>query len=112
MPKLPIEYIHQHRLVKQVADCLLDRAMGPQDADNKSPFANTITCVTSCHSNKAGNGKTTLAVAAIQTVEVREFFTDGITWIHLGRMTLGEQEIRRLYKQLQSAAFMWGGGFE
>ena len=33
-------------------------------------------------------------------VEVREFFTDGIVWIHLGRTPLGEREIRRLYKQL------------
>ena len=99
VPKLPIEYIHRHRLMKQVVNCLLDRA-GPRDTDDESPFANTITCITSRHSDKAGNGKTTLAVAAIQTVEVREFFSDGIAWIHLGRVALGEREIRRLYEQL------------
>ena len=99
VPKLPIEYIHRHRLMKQVVNCLLDRA-GPRDTDDESPFANTITCITSRHSDKAGNGKTTLAVAAIQTVEVREFFSDGIAWIHLGRTPLGEREIRRLYEQL------------
>jgi tetratricopeptide (TPR) repeat protein len=99
VPKLPIEYIHRHRLMKQVVNCLLDRA-GPHDTDDESPFANTITCITSRHSDKAGNGKTTLAVAAIQTVEVREFFSDGIAWIHLGRTPLGEREIRRLYEQL------------
>jgi len=100
VPKLPIEYIHRHRLMKQVVNCLLDRATGPRDTDDESPFANTITCITSRHSDKAGNGKTTLAVAAIQTVEVREFFSDGIAWIHLGRTPLGEREIRRLYEQL------------
>mmetsp|Transcript_25343 Transcript_25343/g.52991 ORF Transcript_25343/g.52991 Transcript_25343/m.52991 type:complete len:1482 (+) Transcript_25343:1-4446(+) len=100
VPKLPIEYIHRHRLMKQVVNCLLDRATGPRDTDDESPFANTITCITSRHSDKAGNGKTTLAVAAIQTVEVREFFSDGIAWIHLGRTPLGEREVRRLYEQL------------
>ena len=101
VPKLPIEYIHRHRLMKQVVNCLLDRAStGPRDTDDDSPFANTITCITSRHSDKAGNGKTTLAVAAIQTVEVREFFADGIAWIHLGRTPLGEREVRRLYEQL------------
>jgi len=99
VPKLPIEYIHRHRLMKQVVNCLLDRA-GPRDTDDETPFANTITCITSRHSDKAGNGKTTLAVAAIQTVEVREFFSDGIAWIHLGRTPLGEREVRRLYEQL------------
>ena len=99
VPKLPIEYIHRHRLMKQVVNCLLDRA-GPRDTDDETPFANTITCITSRHSDKAGNGKTTLAVAAIQTVEVREFFSDGIAWIHLGRTPLGEREVRRLYERL------------
>ena len=100
VPKLPIEYIHRHRLMKQVVNCLLDRAGGPRDTDDDAPFANAITCITSRHSDKAGNGKTTLAVAAIQTVEVREFFSDGIAWIHLGRTALGEREVRRMYEQL------------
>ncbi|KAL3807712.1 hypothetical protein ACHAXA_005725 [Cyclostephanos tholiformis] len=101
VPKLPIEYIHRHRLMKQVVNCLLDRATGPRDTDDvDKPFANNITCITSRHSDKAGNGKTTLAVAAIQTVEVREFFSDGIAWIHLGRTALGEREVRRMYEQL------------
>mmetsp|Transcript_1992 Transcript_1992/g.3799 ORF Transcript_1992/g.3799 Transcript_1992/m.3799 type:complete len:1002 (+) Transcript_1992:572-3577(+) len=110
VPKLPIEYIHRHRLMKQVVNCLLDRATGPRDTDDESPFANTITCITSRHSDKAGNGKTTLAVAAIQTVEVREFFTDGIAWIHLGRTPLGEREIRRLYEQLYDQLLSCGEG--
>lgn len=100
VPKLPIEYIHRHRLMKQVVNCLLDRNTGPRDTDDTTPFANTITCITSRHSDKAGNGKTTLAVAAIQTVEVREFFSDGIAWLHLGRTALGEREVRRMYEQL------------
>ncbi|EJK48758.1 hypothetical protein THAOC_32416, partial [Thalassiosira oceanica] len=29
VPKLPTEYIHRHRLMKQVVNCLLDRAGGP-----------------------------------------------------------------------------------
>mmetsp|Transcript_31029 Transcript_31029/g.50644 ORF Transcript_31029/g.50644 Transcript_31029/m.50644 type:complete len:796 (-) Transcript_31029:608-2995(-) len=110
VPKLPIEYIHRHLLMKQVVNCLLDRATGPRDTDDESPFANTITCITSRHSDKAGNGKTTLAVAAIQTVEVREFFTDGIAWIHLGRTPLGEREIRRLYEQLYDQLLSCGEG--
>ena len=44
--KLPIEYIHRHRLIKQVVDCPLDRAMGPRDTDEELPFSNTITCIT------------------------------------------------------------------
>ena len=31
---------------------------------------------------------------------MREFFSDGITWIHLTRTPLDEQEVWRLYKQL------------
>jgi tetratricopeptide (TPR) repeat protein len=41
-----------------------------------------------------------LAVAAIQTVEVRERFSDGIAWIQLGRNPLTEKEVRRLYEEL------------
>jgi len=121
VPKLPTEYIHRHRLMKQVVNCLLDRAGGPSrdggagvggggggDGGDVAPFANTITCITSRHSDKAGNGKTTLAVAAIQTVEVREFFSDGIAWIKLGRTPLGEREVRRLYEQLYDQ--LLGGG--
>lgn len=87
--------------MKQVVNCLLDRNTGPKDTDDVTPFANDFTCITSRHSDKAGNGKTTtLAVAAIQTVESREFFTDEIVWIHLGRTALGEREVRRMYEQL------------
>ena len=95
VPKLPTEFIHRHRLMKQVVNCLLDLTTGPRDTDDDSPFANSITCITSRHSNKAGNSKTTLAVVAMQTVEVREFFSDGIAWIHLGRIPLGEREVRQ-----------------
>ena len=33
-------------------------------------------------------------------MEEREFLTDGIVWIHLGRTTLGDREMWRLYEQL------------
>lgn len=56
--------------------------------------------MTSRHSDKAGNGKTTLAVAAIQTVEVRERFADGIAWLKLGAGPLSDKDIRRLYGEL------------
>ncbi|KAL7552348.1 hypothetical protein ACHAWF_015590, partial [Thalassiosira exigua] len=108
VPKLPTEYIHRHRLMKQVVNCLLDRNAGPRDTDEEAPQASGITCITSRHSDKAGNGKTTLAVAAIQTVEVREAFADGIAWIRLGRTPLGEREVRRLYEQLYEQ--LLGGG--
>lgn len=96
VPKLPIEYIHRHRLMKQVVSSLLD-----QNGDsNESPDIPLITSITSRHGDKAGNGKTIVAVAAIQTVEVRERFPDGIAWIHLGRGPLSERDIRRLYEEL------------
>jgi len=75
---------------------------GPRDTDEESPTEQNaiVTSITSRHGDKAGNGKTILAVAAIQTVEVRERFTDGIAWIHLGRGPLSERDIRRLYEEL------------
>jgi hypothetical protein len=98
VPKLPIEYIHRHRLMKQVVSSLLDQQEGgtPEDMQ-RTPI---ITAITSRHGDKAGNGKTILAVAAIQTVEVRERFSDGIAWIVLGRGPLSERDIRRLYEEL------------
>jgi tetratricopeptide (TPR) repeat protein len=59
-----------------------------------------ITSITSRHADKPGNGKTTLAVATIQTVEMRERFSDGIAWIQLGRTPLTEKDVRRLYEEL------------
>lgn len=103
VPKLPTEYIHRHRLMKQVVSCLLEQTgAGPRDTDEESPTEHNavITSITSRHGDKAGNGKTILAVAAIQTVEVRERFSDGIAWIHLGRGPLSEKDIRRLYEEL------------
>ena len=103
VPKLPTEYIHRHKLMKQVVSCLLDQnGAGPRDLDDESPTEQNaiVTSITSRHGDKAGNGKTILAVAAIQTVEVRERFTDGIAWIHLGRGPLSERDIRRLYEEL------------
>lgn len=102
VPKLPTEYIHRHRLMKQVVSCLLEQAgAGPRDMDDESSEHNAIiTSITSRHGDKAGNGKTILAVAAIQTVEVRERFSDGIAWIQLGRGPLSERDIRRLYEEL------------
>lgn len=52
-----------------------------------------------------GNGKTTLAVAAIQTVEVRERFSDGIAWIKLGKKALTEKDIRNLYENIYDQLF-------
>ena len=101
VPKLPIEYIHRHRLMKQVVSCLLEQAgAGPRDTDEETAAGAIITSITSRHGDKAGNGKTILAVAAIQTVEVRERFPDGIAWLHLGRGPLSERDIRRLYEDL------------
>jgi hypothetical protein len=101
VPKLPTEYIHRHRLMKQVVSCLLEQTgAGPRDVDEESADTAIITSITSRHGDKAGNGKTILAVAAIQTVEVRERFSDGIAWIQLGRGPLSERDIRRLYEEL------------
>ena len=108
VPNLLIEYSHRHWLMKEVVNFLLDQTTGPHDTNVKSPFANTITCITSCHSDKAGNSKITLTVAAIQTVEVRGFFTDGIVWVHLDRTPLGQWEIRILYKQLYDQLLLCG----
>jgi len=101
VPKLPTEYIHRHRLMKQAVNCLLDQnGAGPRDTDDEVQANTIITSITSRHADKPGNGKTTLAVAAIQTVEVRERFSDGIAWIQLGRNPLTEKEVRRLYEEL------------
>ena len=112
VPKLPIEYIHRHLLMKQVVNCLLDRGTGPRDTDDIEDIPEPIiTTITSRHSDKAGNGKTTLAVAAIQTVEVRERFSDGIAWIQLGRAPLTEKDVRRLYEEIHDQ-LMKEGEFE
>jgi hypothetical protein len=103
VPKLPIEYIHRHRLMKQVVSSMLDQQHEggtSQDNNNNMPGVPIITAITSRHGDKAGNGKTILAVAAIQSVEVRERFSDGIAWIVLGRGPLSERDIRRLYEEL------------
>jgi hypothetical protein len=101
VPKLPTEYIHRHRLMKQVVSCLLDQnGAGPRDTDEEAIENAIITSITSRHGDKAGNGKTILAVAAIQTVEVRERFSDGIAWVQLGRGPLSERDIRRLYEEI------------
>lgn len=101
VPKLPTEYIHRHRLMKQVVSCLLDQSgAGPRDCDEELGENAVITSITSRHGDKAGNGKTILAVAAIQTVEVRERFSDGIAWVQLGRGPLSERDIRRLYEEI------------
>jgi tetratricopeptide (TPR) repeat protein len=99
VPKLPTEYVHRHRLMKQVVSCLLDEADAPK-SDDGYDLNTAITCVTSRHGDKAGNGKSTLSVAVIQTVEVRERFADGIAWLKLGRGPLSEHDIRRLYEEL------------
>ena len=73
---------------------------GPRDMDDEVTSNTSITSITSRHADKPGNGTTTLAVAAIQTVEIRERFCDGIAWIQLGRNPLTEKEVRRLYEEL------------
>ena len=94
VPKLPTEYIHCHQLMKQVINCLLDRpGAGPRDTDEVNNVSIVfffkqlclysfsthmlnanylipqsqcyITSISSRHSDKAKNGKTTLAIAAI-----------------------------------------------
>ena len=96
VPILPVEYIHRHRLMKQVVNSLIN-CSGSVESESK---AHIITSITSRHADKAGNGKTTLAVAAIQSVEVRERFSDGIAWIHIGRAPLTDNDVRRLYEEL------------
>ncbi len=86
MPKLPNKYVHRHRLMKQVVSCLF-RTL-------------TIPCVTSRRGDKAGNGKSTLATAVIQTLEVQERFPDGIAWLKLGCRPLSDRDVWRLYKDL------------
>jgi hypothetical protein len=107
VPKLPIEYIHRHRLMKQVVNSLINRpgAVSREDSDAKN-LAHMITSITSRHADKAGNGKTTLAAAAIQSVEVRERFCDGIAWIQLGRAPLSDMDVRRLYEELYDQLLM------
>ena len=96
VPILPVEYIHRHRLMKQVVNSLINCSGSVEDESK----AHIITSITSRHADKAGNGKTTLAVAAIQSVEVRERFSDGIAWIHIGRAPLADNDVRRLYEEL------------
>jgi len=99
VPILPVEYIHRHRLMKQVVNSLINRT-GPDAESSDNSASHVITSITSRHADKAGNGKTTLAVAAIQSVEVRERFVDGIAWIQLGRNSLSDKDIRRLYEEI------------
>jgi len=106
VPKLPTEYIHRHRLMKQAVNCLLDQVTDTASDKNRGTI---ITSVTSRHADKAGNGKTTLAAAAIQTVEVRERFCDGIIWIQLGRHPLNEKDIRAFYEEIHRQLMCLGG---
>jgi tetratricopeptide (TPR) repeat protein len=82
-----------------VVSCLLEEPEVQPNEDGQS-MNTTITCVTSRHGDKAGNGKSTLAIAVIQTVEVRERFCDGIAWLKLGPAVLTERDVRRLYEDL------------
>ena len=111
VPKLPMEYIHRHRLMKQVVSCMLDQTVAAPDEETVE-VTPIITSITSRHGDKAGNGKTILAVAAIQTVEVRERFSDGIAWITLGRGPLIEKDIRRLYEELYRQLFVKDGDLD
>jgi hypothetical protein len=111
VPKLPTEYVHRHRLMRQVVGCLLDENE-LQQAEDGTVQNSIITCVTSRHGDKAGNGKSTLAVAVIQTVEVRERFSDGIAWLKIGRGPLSERDIRRLYEDLYRQLIVKEGGID
>lgn len=111
VPKLPVEYIHRHRLMKQVVSCMLDQTVASPEEENNDVVP-IITSITSRHGDKAGNGKTILAVASIQTVEVRERFSDGIAWLTLGRGPLIEKDIRRLYEELYRQLFVKDGDLE
>lgn len=108
VPKLAPEYIHRHRLMKQAVNSLLG-STGADSDPSEEPIKQSdncfITSITSRHSDKVGNGKTTLAVAAIQTVEVRERFSDGIAWIKLGKKALTEKDIRSLYENIYEQLF-------
>lgn len=106
VPKLPIEYIHRHRLMKQIVNSLISRPATNRDQSQKENNSLLVTSITSRHQDKAGNGKTTLAAAAIQSIEVRETFCDGIAWIQLGRVPLTEKDIRRLYEELYDQLIM------
>jgi hypothetical protein len=103
VPKLPVEYIHRHRLMKQVVNSLINRPGA--DENETSNCMHNVTCITSRHADKAGNGKTTLAAAAIQSVEVRQRFKDGIAWVQLGRAPLSEQDFRRIYEEIYEQLF-------
>ena len=87
--------------MKQAVNCLLDQnGTGSRDKEEEAYGNSMITVITSRHADKPGNGKTTLAVAAIQTVEIRERFSEGIAWIQLGRNPLTEKDVRRLYEEM------------
>jgi hypothetical protein len=48
VPKLPTEYVHRHRLMKQVVSCLLDQSgAGPRDTDDEAlvRYFALVTCV-------------------------------------------------------------------
>jgi len=79
----PIEYIHRHRLMKQVVNCLLDRNTGPKDTDDVTPFANDFTCITSRHSVKAGNGKAVNPfrwIEGLYSKERQDFYATNLIW--------------------------------
>mmetsp|Transcript_40424 Transcript_40424/g.79103 ORF Transcript_40424/g.79103 Transcript_40424/m.79103 type:complete len:1645 (-) Transcript_40424:50-4984(-) len=102
VPELPYHYIHRHRLMLQVINSLCDRnGTCTRDVDDDQiPYQSFITSVTSRHTDKAGNGKTVLASAVIQTEAMRERFHDGIVWLKLGKGSLSEADVRRLYEDM------------
>ena len=101
IPRLPLHYVHRHRLMQQVVNSLLDRSSsGPRDCDVENPFPCFVTSITSRHFDKVGNGKSTIAISAIQTVDVRQRFSDGIVWIDFQNRSLDETDVRALYSEL------------
>ena len=124
VPKLPPNYIHRQRIMQQVVNSVLlnddtetesnqqglnlntshhnvNRSTGPRDVDLESPLPTFITCVTSRHTDKIGNGKSVIAIAAVQTVSVRQHFTDGIIWLDLKNRALVEESyVRRAYADI------------
>jgi len=104
-PALPQHYIHRHRILTQVTNYLLERrdsASGPRDLDDEHPLPSFVTSITSRHSDKAGNGKSVVMSCVVQSVDVRQWFCDGIIWLDFQNRPIvnAETQIRSLYEEL------------
>ena len=105
VPALPMHYIHRHRILTQVTNCLLDRRdsnLAPRDLDAEHPLPAVVTSITSRHADKAGNGKSVVMSSVVQSVDVRKSFCDGIIWLDFKNRAIldTEMQIRKLYEDL------------